>query len=51
LESQGLTRDEAGEFVKQGLKITSNDVDQIQLLLANTEVIDIKLQEFIAQKK
>ncbi|MFA6195265.1 MAG: recombinase RecT [Sulfurimonas sp.] len=48
LTNNGLTKEEVGSFVKDVLGLSSSDTDGIQALLADKNVLDLKIQEFLA---
>lgn len=49
LKNNGLTKDEIGVFVKDVLKLNSSDTDGINTVLANTDELNVKIQNFLAE--
>ncbi len=47
LKDNGLTKDEIGDFVKNTLKLSSEDTVGIQAVLDNRSSLDENLQKFI----
>lgn len=50
LKENGLTTQEIGEFVKNGLGLSSEDIEGIEAVLSDEESLDVKIQMYLSQK-
>lgn len=50
LKENGLTTKEIGEFVKNGLNLSSDDIEGIEAVLSDKETLNTKIQMFLSQK-
>lgn len=48
LKENGLAKEEIGSFVKDGLGLSSDDVDGIEAVLADIEALNEKIQNFLS---
>lgn len=48
LKENGLTKEEIGSFVKDGLGLSSDDVNGIEAVLADMEELNRKIQDFLS---
>jgi hypothetical protein len=50
LKENGLTTAEIGDFVKNGLGLSSNNLEGIEAVLSDEETLNTKIQMFLSQK-
>lgn len=50
LKENGLTTQEIGEFVKNGLGLSSEDIEGIEAVLSDEETLNEKIQMYLSQK-
>jgi len=50
LKQNGLTTQEIGDFVKNGLGLSSDDVEGIESILSDEEILNTKIQMYLSQK-
>jgi len=50
LKGNGLTTAEIGDFVKNGLGLSSDDIDGIESVLSDEETLNTKIQMYLSQK-
>lgn len=50
LKENGLTTQEIGDFVKNGLGLSSDDTEGIESVLSDEETLDTKIQMYLSQK-